>query len=209
MNAAAAAEVLSAEPMTLETWANMDEDLPGEFVDGQLVEEEVGSNRHEIVVNWIAGALRDWARARGMLVLASEHKLGISPTRGRKPDVAVYARGSRLGPGSMSRTPPHLIVEVISPAARDIRRDRYEKRIEYAQFGVHYYWLVDMEGRFIDFLDLRPNPMWASPQSGSEGPVEVAGFEGLVLDLDDLWAEADAWTAGSADGETPGESDGG
>jgi hypothetical protein len=37
-----------------------------------------------------------WARPRKALVFSSEHKLGITPSRGRKPDVCMYKPGERL-----------------------------------------------------------------------------------------------------------------
>ena len=40
--------------MTLEEWAALDEDEPGEIVDGVLVEDEVPSMVHERVVVWIS-----------------------------------------------------------------------------------------------------------------------------------------------------------
>ncbi len=202
MNAAAAAEVLPAEPMTLEAWADMDEDEPGEFVDGQLVEEEVPSNLHEIVVSWLIEVLRVWGRSRACPVLGSDHKLALSPRRGRKPDVTVYPRGTWLQrKASLSRKPPMLIVEVVSPRPRDVKRDRHEKRNEYAQFGVQHYWLVDPEARVIEFLALGPNGRWDDAWSASDGRVDVSGFEGLTLDLDQLWAEVDAFTRDDVEDE--------
>jgi Uma2 family endonuclease len=200
---AAAAEVLTAEPkkaapvastapMTLEAWANMEEDEPGEFVDGQLVEEEVQSYLHEAVVSWLIGVLRGWGLPRGCPVFGSEAKLRVSRTHGRKPDVSMYAPGTRLRDAAISRKPPMLVVEVISRSPRDVKRDRHEKRHEYAQFGVQHYWLIDPDARVIEFLALGPNGHWDDAQSASDGRVEVAGFEGLVLDLDHLWAEVDA-----------------
>ena len=204
MNAAAAAEVLTAEPITaapavtsgpttFEAWANMDEDEPGEFVDGRIVEEEVASHVHEIIVSWLTGTLRTWGRPRGYPVYGSEHKLRVALTRGRKPDLCMYAQGTRMRNASFSSTPPMLVVEVVSPSPRDVKRDRLEKRHEYAKFGVQHYWLVDPAARMFDFFVLATNGRWTeSAGSASEGRVEVAGFDGLVLDLDDLWSEVDS-----------------
>lgn len=206
MNAAQAAEVLTAEqmstapvapakPTTLEDWANMDEDEPGEFVDGRVVEEEVPTYLHETVVSWLLGILRIWGIPRGYPVFGSEAKIRVARGRGRKPDVCMYAQGTRLRRGdSVSRKPPLLIVEVLSRAPRDVKRDRFEKRNEYARFGVQHYWLVDPDARVFEFLSLGPDGRWVDAGVASDGKVEVAGFEGLVLDLDQLWAEVDTVT---------------
>src|SRR5580692_5207232 len=96
MVSTATAEALDPCPMTLQAWADMDEDEPGELVDGRLVEEEVARNLHEIPVSWFVRTLGAWAAPRGGWVLGSEHKLGVAPGRGRKPDVSMYPPGVRL-----------------------------------------------------------------------------------------------------------------
>src|SRR5690348_5926570 len=122
MRSTAADEVLSPKLMTLEEWADMDEDEPGELVDGRLVEEEVPDHLHEAVVAWILAMLHAWSLPDRALVFGSEHKLAVSKTRGRKPYVTMYAPGIRLGQGSFSSKPPMLVVEVLSPRPRDGRR---------------------------------------------------------------------------------------
>src|SRR5262245_46441211 len=154
MGSVAAAEVIHSHPMTLEEWADMDEDESGEFVDGRLEEEEVPDHLHEAVVAFLIAVLHAWASPRRAPVFGSEHKLGLTNARGRKPDVCMYPPGTRLGRGSLSRTPPLLAVEVVSPRPRDVRRDRRDKRIEYARFGVRLYVLVDPEARLIEVYEL-------------------------------------------------------
>jgi Uma2 family endonuclease len=178
--------------MTFDEWANMDEDEPGEFVDGKLVEEEMPYHVHEIIVSWLMGVMRAWGRPRACPVYGSEHKLRVARTRGRKPDLCMYAQGTRMRNAAFSATPPMLNVEVVSRQSRDVKRDRIEKRHEYAKFGVQHYWLVDPVARVFEFLTLGPNGRWNdAADSASEGRVEIAGFEGLVLNLDELWAEVD------------------
>jgi hypothetical protein len=50
---------IDAKPktMTLEEWADLDEDVDGELVDGVLQEEETPSFLHEIIVTWLIAAL--------------------------------------------------------------------------------------------------------------------------------------------------------
>lgn len=198
---AAAAEVLSSDSyrpppaplMTFEQWANMDEDEPGEFVDGRIVEDEVPTILHEIVVSWLICTLHDWGAPRECPVFGSGLKIRVACGRGRKPDVSMYAPGTRFRNAAFLCKPPLLIVEVLSRASRDVKRDRLEKKQEYAKFGVQHYWLVDPDARFFEFLTLDPDGHWHErTNSATEGRIEVNGFDGLILDLDDLWREVDS-----------------
>ncbi|MGK4001629.1 Uma2 family endonuclease [Sorangium sp. So ce1036] len=205
MRARAFAEVLRPEPMTLEAWADLGEDEPGELVDGRLEEEEVPSNLHELVVAWLLHVLKSWAAPRRALVFGSEHKLGVSERCGRKPDVCMYAPGERLGArASLSRTPPALIFEVLSTRARDVRRDRLEKVNEYARFGVRWYGLLDPEARVLELLELGPDGRYVMARSVGEGTIALPSFEGLALDLDALWSETELLL--TDDDETAAES---
>jgi Uma2 family endonuclease len=190
--------------MTLEAWAELDEDEPGELVDGWLEEEEVPSDRHEVVVSWFVGTLRAWGVPRRAPVLSSEYKLAVAPARGRKPDVTMYLPGTRLGGSLSSRKPPMLVVEVVSPRPGDVLRDRQEKLGDYARFGIRHYWLVEPEARRVEMFALGSEGLYGLARSVSAGKVSAPGFEGLELDLDALWAEVDAYV----DDENPEEDDG-
>jgi Uma2 family endonuclease len=132
------------EPMTLEQWAALPNDEPGELVDGRLADEEVPDLVHEAVVAWLIWILKSWLGRNGF-VFDSEAKYAVRANRGRKPDVAVYLTddGSRLPRDGIVRVPPDIAVEVVSPSPRDERRDRIEKMDEYAAFGVRFYWILD------------------------------------------------------------------
>ena len=79
--------------LTLDEWALLDEDEPGEIVDGYVAEEEMPSLVHESAVAWLIVALRSWLIPRGGFVFGSEAKFAVSPSRGRKPDLTAYLPG--------------------------------------------------------------------------------------------------------------------
>ena len=180
--------------MTLAEWGQLPDDVRGELIDGALVEEEMASNAHELVVFWLAARLYPWARKRGGFAFGSNHKLGLSPRVGRKPDLAVYVgAGAPLDPhASMSTRAPTIAIEVITPRPRDTKRDRVEKPDEYARFGVRWYWLVDPTMRTIEVLELGARKRYARAASASDGKLRPPGCPGLVLDLDDLWRDVEA-----------------
>lgn len=179
--------------ITLEEWVALDEDEPGEVVDGHLEEEEVPDYVHEVLISLLTRLLGNWAVPRGGLVGGSGGKFAVAKRRGRKPDLTVYVPGSTLPTRrGLIRVPPDIAVEVVSPTPRDARRDRVEKVDDYARFGVRWYWIVDPELRSLEILELGADGRYVHALGASVGVVDpVPGCEGLALDLDELWAAVD------------------
>jgi Uma2 family endonuclease len=179
--------------MTLAEWAELDEDEPGELVDGNLVEEEDVAFAHEVAAGWAIRTLGNWAVPRGGLVGASDGRFRPTARRGRRPDAFVYLAGSpRPAPrDKLLAVPPDIMVEVVSPSPKDAKRDRVDKANEYAAFGVRFYWIVDPWLRTIEILELGQDGRYVRALAVADGKVEVVpGCEGLTLDVDALWAEA-------------------
>lgn len=88
----------SGEPpsLSIEEWAAMPEDEPGELVSGWLVEEEVADYEHETVLSFINAALRAWSAPRGGFVAGSEAKFAVGENQGRKPDLGGQRHAPRL-----------------------------------------------------------------------------------------------------------------
>lgn len=176
--------------MSVEQWEQMNEDEPGELVDGLLREEEVADSPHEVIVSALLYVLLTWARPRGGRVLASETKYALSARRGRKPDISVFlTRDRKLPRRGATRYPPDLMIEVVSPDPRDRRRDRIEKLREYADFGVRWYWIVEPEARSLEILKLGEDGRYVHALDAFEGTIAIPEQEGLTLDLDALWRE--------------------
>lgn len=187
-------EEAGSRTMTLEAWADLDEDEEGELVDGVLVEEEAPTFLHERIITFLVVLLGAWARPRPILLGASEGKFAVAPRRGRKPDLFAYLPGSKRPPmnASISHVPPDILVEVVSARPRDVRRDRVEKLSDYARFGVKTYWIVDPVARTFEILLLDADGHYSHRVSASGGRIEdVPLCDGLVIDLDALWTELD------------------
>ncbi len=141
--------------MTAEQWADLDEDEPGELVDGVL-EEETPTLLHEAILHWFLARLSSWLEPLGGRVFGSEVKLLVGQRRGHKADGSAYWPGRPLPGATMgaTRRPPSLVIEILSPRPRDQRRDRIDKVTDYAAFGVTYYWIVDPLVRTVEIREL-------------------------------------------------------
>jgi len=179
-------------PLTLHEWAD-DDSLAGEFDRGRRTDEEVATQIHEEIVSWLMFFFQTWLKDTAGRVRGSETKFAVSPDKGRKPDVSVFLAGtvpSRLA--KVVTTPPFIAVEVLSSGPADQIRDRIDKLFEYAAFGVRYYWLVDPDLRAITIYELGGDGRYVVAFAASAGQHPVPGCEGLVLDLDALWARVDS-----------------
>ena len=187
------AEHVPGDLLSIEEWAALPEDDPGELVDGVLVEEEMPDLAHETVVAWLIRAIGAWVIPRRGFVFGSEAKFAVGPRRGRKPDVTVYLPGCPPLPRrGVVRVPPDIAIEVVSPTPKDHRRDRRDKAADYARFGVRWYWLIDPERRTIEILGRAAGGSFERMLEGTGDTLErLPGCEGLSLDLGALWAEVD------------------
>ncbi len=178
--------------MTLEEWSRLPEDESGELVDGRLVEEEMTDYVHEVIVSWLIATLRAWLAPQGGFVGGSDARFAVASTRGRKPDVTAYLPPRRPPGRGLIRIPPDIAVEVVSAAPTDVRRDRIEKMVEYARFGVRFYWIVDPPAHTLEIYELQADGRYARAAGASAGVLaDVPGCGGLSLDLDTVWAEVD------------------
>jgi Uma2 family endonuclease len=111
-----------------------------EYVDGRIVERNVGEIDHSDAQTAIAAYLRTscsgiWAGV--------ELRVQVNPTRFRVPDVCIVAGGRPEG--RIVTAPPLAVVEILS---RDDRAEELQDKIhDYLEFGIRYVWVVNPRTR--------------------------------------------------------------
>jgi Uma2 family endonuclease len=182
----------AARKITVEEWAEQLDDKDfRELVDGVLEDDEMPALLHDIVMTWLIVALFPYFQKRRGFVVGQGPKLVIRPDRGRVPDAMCFA-SSKFEKEGLVRTPPDIVIEIISPRPRDVRRDRIDKLADYAEMGVKQYWLVDPKVRTFEIFQLGPKRRYTSVAAASSGKLRrIPTFPGLVIDVDALWAEVD------------------
>jgi Uma2 family endonuclease len=108
-----------------------------EYVDGELLERNVGEWDHSRLQTLLARYLGNREQHWG-IVVATEQRVQVKASRFRVPDVLVMA-----GPapdGQIVSTPPFLCIEILSPSDRV--GEMQERIDDYLNFGVKYVWLI-------------------------------------------------------------------
>jgi Uma2 family endonuclease len=179
----------ASAPYTWDDFVALEEDDLRELIDGDLVEVEVPTWRHQVITGWLVFHLRAWAEAgHGGCVVASGYKVRISERRGVMPDVQFYRAGNEAGaeqPSGLVRGRPDLVVEVVSPSSS--RYDRVTKLRWYAQLGVPEYWLVDPQSCTLEQLVLREGAYVIAAALADDETFHPSTFEGLEIPLAKLW----------------------
>ena len=186
------AAATGAAPSGSYTWDDfiaLDEDDLRELIDGELVEVEVPTRKHESIVVRIGTFLTNWSDAgHGGHALGSGYKVRVSDRRGLMPDVQFYRKGNEPDPDqNQGLVSGHsdLVVEVVSPSSR--RYDRVKKLNWYAQLGVPEYWIVDPEARTLERLVLREGSYMIAASLEGEEVFRPESFEGMEIALAKLW----------------------
>jgi Uma2 family endonuclease len=116
-------------------------DADREYVDGRIVERNVGEVDHSDLQTAIAHYLRTHYKKR--VWAGVEVRVQVKKNRFRIPDVTVMA-----GPKPAERIirkPPAVAVEVLSPDDR--AGDLEEKINDYLAFGIPYVWVINPDTR--------------------------------------------------------------
>jgi len=114
-------------------------DADREYVDGRIVERNVGEVDHSDVRSSILHYLR--TRYKRRIWAGVEVRVQVKKTRFRIPDVTVVA-GSKPAE-RIIRKPPAVVLEVLSPDDR--AGDLEEKINEYLAFGFPCVWVINPE----------------------------------------------------------------
>jgi Uma2 family endonuclease len=126
--------------VSVEEYLSTDYSPDVDYVDGELVDRNVGGKDHSKLAMAIAAYLY-LRRAQYAIHVFPEQRVQVAPRRFRVPDITVVVGPEP--PEQVFTTPPFLCIEILSP---DDRMSRVQQKIDdYLGFGVRYIWVVDPE----------------------------------------------------------------
>ena len=123
-----------------------------EIVDGELYVSKQPHWHHQFVSGLVFAVLQAWSRQTGRGIANIAPGVIFAEDDDVVPDVVWVSRErlAALDPDGRLYTAPELVVEVLSPGAKNERRDRETKLKLYSRRGVQEYWIVDWRQRRVE-----------------------------------------------------------
>jgi Uma2 family endonuclease len=136
-----------------------------DYVDGEVVERNVGEPDHSWLQGQIVGHFL--SRYKGIFVFP-ELRVQVKPTRYRIPDICVFLEFPNE---RIPSKPPFLCIEILSP---EDRMQRVQARINgYFEMGVPYVWILDPQTK----------RAYAATAADSLHEVEILRTDSPILEL--------------------------
>jgi len=148
-----------------------------EYVDGELVERNVGKYEHArlqaLLAAWFIQNQKSWR-----LVALTEQRVQVSPSRVRIPDVCIVPFGPQA---DVLSQPPLVVIEILSPD--DLQVELQRRSRDYIAMGVPNIWVIDPSNRMA---------LWHSAEAWHETTSElrIAGSP-VYVDLEALFRDLD------------------
>lgn len=131
--------------ISVEEYLNTSYDPDCDYVDGEVVERNLGETKHSKAQRRIIYYLGDHYTALRDRIYP-EQRVQVKPNRFRIPDLCITGITAVDAPDEeIFRTPPELCIEILSP--KDTMTRTLEKIKDYFQMGVPLCWILDPVAR--------------------------------------------------------------
>ena len=136
-----------------------------EIIEGELFVSRSPGLTHQIVATNLAVLIGTYLKTNAIGIVVATPGLVLSNYSGVIPDLVFFLHEQRAKIVTDERltAPPDLVIEIVSPGSKNIRRDRVSKLNLYSTHGVPEYWIVDpqrlqleryvMRGASLDLLE--------------------------------------------------------
>ena len=157
-----------------------------ELYDGEVFEIPSPIPLHQMVSARLHLALQGYVSAHGGIVLYAPLDIVLTEYDVVQPDLVLFTRARQhlIDPRKVTRQPPDLAVEILSPGTES--NDRGRKLRLLARHGVREYWLVDPENTRIEIYRLAGDRLTLESAAGASEQIQSPLLPELNLQPGDL-----------------------
>jgi Uma2 family endonuclease len=123
-----------------------------EIIEGELFASRSPSLTHQSVSGNLFLSIKSYLVENPIGEIWATPGVIFSEFSGVIPDLVFVSneRRNEVAAGDRITGAPDLVIEIVSPGAENVRRDRLAKRQLYGKYGVKEYWIVDFENRTVE-----------------------------------------------------------
>jgi Uma2 family endonuclease len=162
---------------------------PIELIDGEIVIMPTPRPQHQAVVVRLTRIISNVAIPNNLGELqVAPSDVHFDEVNVVQPDVFFVAKeGSRctIGEDGWWEGAPDLCIEIISPSS--VKNDRVDKFDLYEKQGVREYWIVEIEGRFVEVYTLSEG-VFRRQGAYDEGQAFTSAVLGLTVNVAEIFA---------------------
>jgi Uma2 family endonuclease len=125
-----------------------------EIIEGELFVSRAPGLTHQRVLTNLLFLIQSYLTANPLGEIISTPGLILSEFSGVIPDVVFFRHetGDKIIAGERLVAAPEIVIEIVSPGAENVRRDRVAKRQLYSKHRVAEYWIVDLNNTTVEIL---------------------------------------------------------
>ena len=155
---------------------------------GELVVVPSPLPRHQMVVQRVFLLLHEHGLETGGLALIAPLDIVLDEFDVVQPDIVFFRAERRhlVRPDAVTRHPPDIAVEVLSPSTAAV--DRGRKMRMFAAYGVPEYWIVDPIRRQIDVHALENDAYRQAQSASADDIVRSVLLPGLAFPASHVFA---------------------
>ena len=151
------------KPLTIADWDAIPyrEGYRYELIEGELFVSCSPGLTHQLVSDNLNFLIRSYLQSNPIGKVVSTPGLILSDSSGVIPDLVFFRAEQRdtIVTNNRLTGPPALVIEIVSPGLRNIKRDRAAKLQLYDKYGVPEYWIVDPQNGTVErYLDQESSP---------------------------------------------------
>jgi Uma2 family endonuclease len=156
-----------------------------ELWDGDVVMAARPVPGHQHFLGQLYVVLHQWTKGRRLGRVLLDTLMKLSDEWTPAPDLCfLFTKHLKRVEKKRIVGPVDLAVEVLSPSDEDA--DRVTKFEAYAQFGIPWYWIVDLEERLLEEYHLQGDAYGNLVKAPFAKPFKPRIFPGLVINLASL-----------------------
>jgi Uma2 family endonuclease len=157
-----------------------------DLIDGVIYMASPDNTDANYIEDWLIHVLGGYIAWKGLgRLMHSRVAFRLNQVNAPEPDLGFVSK-ERLGNIERGRVegPPDVAIEIVSPESVD--RDYRKKRLQYQEFGVKEYWIVDEVDEIVTWYRLGPKGKYREVRP-RKGVLRSEAIPGFWLRPDWLW----------------------